>query len=92
MYGCVTSTVCYKSTTLIHSTAIVSHALNNSNSVLCQIRTPTPSSDEDSNASPLPVEKQLVAELSEELKHTETKEEVLKLIPKDVSKCTVIRS
>jgi len=59
--------------------------------------TPTPSSsDEGSNASPLPVEKQLVAELSDELKHAETKEEVLKLIPKDVrvpqSKCAVIRS
>jgi len=48
--------------------------------------TPTPSSsDEDSNASPLPVEKQFVAELSDKLNNTiETKEEVLKLIPKDV--------
>jgi len=47
--------------------------------------TPTPSSsDEDSSASPLPVEKQLTAEFSEEMKNVETKEEVLKLIPKDV--------
>ncbi|XP_065882286.1 uncharacterized protein [Dysidea avara] len=47
--------------------------------------TPIPSSsDEDSNASPsLPVEKQFT-ELSEELKNVESKEEVLKLIPKDV--------
>ena len=57
--------------------------------------TPIPSSsDEDSNASPsLPVEKQFT-ELSEELKNVESKEEVLKLIPKDVrvpqSKFTVI--
>jgi len=47
--------------------------------------TPTSSSDEDSSASPLPpAEKQLAAEFSEELRHVETKEEVLKLIPKDV--------
>ena len=46
--------------------------------------TPNASSDDDSNASPLPLEKQSAAEVYKQMKNVETKEEVLKLIPNDV--------